>query len=282
MATVDISGINKEDLTWQIEYDSNKCALCGKCVAACTFGAIKFDVQKRRKIKSTECIPTPEKSETALPVIKQVVTKSKNCVGCGMCAKVCGNNAIKPVYNERNRMNVKYRALNAESPKRGGRTNLHTEGRTLDKIKVGRISQMTDPSLDAMRHTFELLAPFGRVMPPENLPFEIDPMGNLSLTKKIPTTRWIYPIIIGDMSIGALSPRLWEAIAIAVAYLNEVHNIPIRMCSGEGGVPEKLLRTKYLKYMILQIASGYFGWNRIINSMPYMTEDPAGILIKIG
>ena len=49
MATVDISGINKEDLTWQIEYDSNKCALCGKCVAACTFGAIKFDVQKKKK-----------------------------------------------------------------------------------------------------------------------------------------------------------------------------------------------------------------------------------------
>ncbi len=282
MGTVDISGINKEDLTWQIEHDSNKCTLCGKCVAVCTFGAIKADVQKRKKVISEGSTPTPKVSETTVPVIKQVVTKSKNCVGCGMCAKVCGNNAIKPVYNDRNRMNVKYRALNAESPKRGGRTNLHTEGRTLDKIKVGRISQMTDPSLDAMRHTFELLAPFGRVMPPENLPFEVDVMGNLSITKKIPTTRWIYPIIIGDMSIGALSPRLWEAIAIAVAYLNEVHNIPIRMCSGEGGMPEKLLRSKYLKYMILQIASGHFGWNRIINSMPYMTEDPAGILIKIG
>lgn len=282
MGTVDISGINKEDLTWQIEHDPNKCTLCGKCVAVCTFGAIKADVQKRKKVISEGSTPTPKVSETTVPVIKQVVTKSKNCVGCGMCAKVCGNNAIKPVYNDRNRMNVKYRALNAESPKRGGRTNLHTEGRTLDKIKVGRISQMTDPSLDAMRHTFELLAPFGRVMPPENLPFEVDAMGNLSITKKIPTTRWIYPIIIGDMSIGALSPRLWEAIAIAVAYLNEVHNIPIRMCSGEGGMPEKLLRSKYLKYMILQIASGHFGWNRIINSMPYMTEDPAGILIKIG
>ena len=34
--------------------------------------------------------------------------------------------------------------------------------------------------------------------------------------------------------------------------------------------------------MILQIASGHFGWNRIINSMPEMVEDPAGILIKIG
>lgn len=282
MAAVDTTGIDKQDLTWQIEYDETKCALCGKCLAVCTFGAIKADVSKRKKIISKDATPNPEKTEISTPVIKQVVTKSKNCVGCGMCSKVCANGAIKPVYNDRNRMNVKYRAQNAESPKRGGRTNLHTEGRTLDKIKVGRISQMTDPSLDAMRHTFELLAPFGRVMPPENLPFEIDNSGNLSLNKKIPTTRWIYPIVIGDMSIGALSPRLWEAVSIAVAYLNEVHNIPIRMCSGEGGVPEKLLKSKYLKYMILQIASGHFGWNRIINSMPYMTEDPAGILIKIG
>ena len=54
------------------------------------------------------------------------------------------------------------------------------------------------------------------------------------------------------------------------------------MSSGEGGVPRRLLRSKYLKYTILQIASGHFGWNRIATSMPDMIEDPAGILIKIG
>ncbi|MCD8025203.1 MAG: 4Fe-4S dicluster domain-containing protein [Candidatus Gastranaerophilales bacterium] len=282
MGTIDITGIDKQDLTWQIEHDSNKCTLCGNCIAVCTFGAITADVQKRKKVLSGGNLPEPETSQTTVPVIRQVVTKSKNCTGCGMCSKVCPNGAIKPVYNDRNRMNVKYRALNADSPKRGGRTNLHTEGRTLDKIKVGRISQMTDPSLDALRHTFELLAPFGRVLPPEELPFSLDSSGNLALDKKTAATRWIYPVIIGDMSIGALSPRMWEAVSIAVAYLNEVYNIPIRMCSGEGGMPEKLLRSKYLKYMIMQIASGHFGWNRIINSMPYMVEDPAAILIKIG
>ncbi len=171
METVDITGISKSDLKWQIEHNQDKCTLCGKCVAACTMGAIKADVQKRRKVVSRGDCPTPEVTETVVPVIKQIVTNSKNCVGCELCAKVCPNEAIKPVFNDKNRVNVKYRALNAESPKRGGRTNLHTEGRTLDKIKIGRISQMTDPSLDALRHTFELLAPFGRVLPPENLPF---------------------------------------------------------------------------------------------------------------
>jgi len=283
MATVDYaSQISKDDLMWQIEYNSERCTLCGRCVASCTFGAIKADVEKRRKVYSDGEVPTPVEECKAKPVIKQVVTTKKNCVGCGVCARVCPNEAIKPVFNEHNRMDVKYRAENAESIKRGGRTNLHTEGRTLDKIKVGRISQMTDPSLDAQRHTFDILAPFGRVLPPEKLPFVVDADGNLKVDKKIPAASWIYPIIIGDMSIGALSPRMWEALTIATAYLNEVAGLPVRMCTGEGGAPIKLLKSKYLKYMILQIASGHFGWNRIINAMPEMTEDPAGILIKIG
>lgn len=281
MAAINANDIAKDDLMWQIEYNTERCTLCGKCVAACTFGAITASVEKRKKVRSDGALPNPTVDLKAVPVIKQVVTTCKNCVGCGVCQKVCPNEAIKPVYNQHHRMEIKYRAENADSPKRGGRTNLHTEGRTLDKIKIGRISQMTDPSLDAQRHTFDILAPFGRIMPPEELPFSIS-KGKLQIDKNIPTTHWIYPIIIGDMSIGALSPRMWEAMAIAVAYLNEVVGLPVRMCTGEGGVPIKLLKSKYLKYMILQIASGHFGWDRIINAMPEMTEDPAGVLIKIG
>ena len=273
--------ISKDALMCQIQYNPQRCTLCGKCAAACTFNAIKPDVERRRKVYSEGSEPKPNVKWITEPVIKQIVRTNKNCVGCGMCAKVCPNEAIKPVYNDKHRMNVKYRAENADSPKRGGRTNLHTEGRTLDKIKIGRISQMTDPSLDAQRHTFDLLAPFGRVLPPEQLPFVVKD-GELKISQNGPQTRWIYPIIIGDMSIGALSTRMWEAVAIATAYLNEVVGLPVRMCSGEGGMPLKLLKSRYLKYMILQIASGHFGWDRIINTMPEMIEDPAGVLIKIG
>ena len=94
--------------------------------------------------------------------------------------------------------------------------------------------------------------------------------------------RWIYPLLFSDMSIGALSTRAWEAVALAVAYLNEVHAIPVRMSSGEGGMPQKLLFGKALKYTILQIASGHFGWDRIIRAIPMMQELPAAVLIKIG
>lgn len=282
---MNVNKISKDDLPWIIEYDSEKCMLCGHCVAVCSFNAIKIDVQKRKKVKaiSNEEGFSIDSDQKAIPVIKQNIDNHDYCRGCGICAKVCPNGAIKVIRNQTEIFGTRYRSKTGESVKRGGRTNLHTEGRTLDKIKVGRISQMTDPSLDALRHTFDLRTNLGRVVSPKNLNFKIE-NGELleNNTENLPVNTSIYPIIIGDMSIGALSPRMWEAVAIAVAYLNEVKGIPIRMSTGEGGIPEKLLRSRYLKYMILQIASGHFGWNRIVNSMPHMQENPAGILIKIG
>ena len=276
MAAVKVNELRKSDLPWIIEYDESKCIQCGKCTAACSFNAIMPCVEERK----SNSITAPRKTEKVL-VIKQNISLDNYCRGCGMCSNVCPNGAIKAVRNKDDKYSVVYRAEKADSFKKGGRSNLNTEGRTLDKIKIGRISQMTDPSLDAQRHTFELRTPLGRVLKADKLNFghngEV-----LCETTPLPPNRWIYPIIFGDMSIGAVSWRMWEAMAIATAYLNEVMGIPLRMCTGEGGIPTKLLKSRYVKYMILQIASGHFGWNRIIKAMPDMTEDPAGILIKIG
>ena len=277
MATVKVNQLHLDDLPWIVEYDEAKCIQCGKCVATCSFKAIKPAIEQR---KVSGSITKKNKIEKRI-VIKQNISFSEYCRGCGMCTRVCPNGALKITKNNDSRLSVRYRAEKGESIKKGGRSNLNTEGRTLDKIKVGRISQMTDPSLDAVRHTFELKTPLGRVLSADKLNFEIKNDEIISNTK-LPPNRWIYPIIIGDMSIGAVSWRMWEAMAIATAYLNEVMGIPVRMCTGEGGIPSKLLKSKYVKYMILQIASGHFGWNRIIDAMPDMVEDPAGILIKIG
>jgi glutamate synthase (NADPH/NADH) large chain len=43
-----------------------------------------------------------------------------------------------------------------------------------------------------------------------------------------------------------------------------------------------LLRSRFLKYVILQIASGYFGWDEIIRALPEMKEDPCAVEIKYG
>jgi glutamate synthase (NADPH/NADH) large chain len=58
--------------------------------------------------------------------------------------------------------------------------------------------------------------------------------------------------------------------------------MPVRICTGEGGCPPRLLRSRFLKYVILQIASGYFGWDEIIHAIPEMKEDPCAIEIKYG
>ncbi len=276
MEAVKVQDIAANDLPWKIEYDANRCTMCGSCVASCTFKAIKVEVQRKSVTISQANQPEPVHIQQAVPIIKQVADVSCACRGCGMCERVCPNNAIRAVRNVDNRRNLLFN----RPIKRGGRTNLNAQ-RTLDKIIVGRISQMTDPSLDSIRHTFDIRAPLGRVLSPKELPFEIVD-GKLVANKKTPPVRWIYPLIFSDMSIGALSTRAWEAVAMAAAYLNEKCGLPVRMSSGEGGMPVKLMESDYLKYFIIQIASGHFGWNRIIKTMPRMKVDPAGVLIKIG
>ena len=275
MKTQDV-GVN--DLPWILEYKPDRCTMCGSCVAACSFGAIEVGVERHALTISDDRQPAPIKTFEARPVIRQVASLTEFCRGCGMCEKICPNTAIRPVRNADNRKTL---LSKDKGPiKRGGRTNLNAQ-RTLDTIVVGRISQMTDPSLDAARHTFDIRAPFGRVLPAKKLPFEIKD-GKLVENKKTPPVDWIYPLIFSDMSIGALSTRAWEAVALAVGYLNETCGLPVRMSSGEGGMPGRLLTSDYLKYFIIQIASGHFGWNRIIRAIPKMVTDPAGILIKIG
>lgn len=278
MEAVRTQDIGRNDLRWKIDYDEASCTLCGSCVAACTFDAIEVSVRRHSLPLSDGPFPTPRQEHRPRPVIRQRAEFARACVGCGMCEKVCPNGAIRPVRNPDNRFALLARARGAL--KRGGRTNLNTQ-RTLDAIVVGRISQMTDPALDSERHTFDMRAPLGRVMLARDLPLRRDG-DNLVLDGRTPPVHWIYPVIFSDMSIGALSTRAWEAIALATAYLNEVCGLPIRMCSGEGGMPVRLLESDQLRYMILQIASGHFGWNRIIRAMPRMKTDPAGVLIKIG
>ncbi|MBQ7586012.1 MAG: 4Fe-4S binding protein [Desulfovibrionaceae bacterium] len=276
METVTTQDITVNDLDFNLNYNPDICIMCGSCVAQCSFNAIEVAPQVR-KHEDKEGSKAGHKKKI-LFVIRQKADLAYACVGCGMCVKVCPNQALKVEINPNSRKNLLARTKGVI--KRGGRAK-SLNLRTLDKIMVGRISQMTDPALDAERHTFDLRAPLGRILKPKELPFKVCGE-NLTLEKPCPPVRWIYPLLFSDMSIGAISTRAWDAIALACAYLNEECHLPVRMCSGEGGLPEKLLRSEQLKYMLLQIGSGHFGWNRIIKSRPYMRTDPAGLIIKIG
>jgi len=270
------------DFPYVVRWKENLCKRCGQCVAVCPNGAIAPAPKLVRVVESDGDVPRPVVKAKVIHVVKQVRNIQNYCTGCGMCEIVCPNGAIEPVYNPRNRF---YHYVNhgGEPYRRGGRRN-DPRPSTLDRIKFTRISMLTDPALDAQRHEFRIRTYLGRLLQPEELPVTFEE-GRLVLKAEnffIPPVREIFPVMIGSMSIGALSPPMWEGLAMGVAYLNEVEGIPIVMCTGEGGVPPRLLTSRYIKYFVLQIASGYFGWDEIIHSIPNMVEDPAAIEIKYG
>jgi len=274
-AAITPSTLSVKDLPWQILWHKDKCTLCGRCTAVCPVNAIELGVFRQRRITvSLDPQGHPASGFDVYHGIRQKTDPAYACVGCATCSLVCPNDAIFPMRSDE-ADKLRYHINRGGQPRsRGGRRNV--SGGILDQIKFIRISMLTDPALDAGRHEFELRTLLGRVLPPEqNLKF-------LSENGWIPPVREIYPLIIGGMSFGALSPNMWEGLQMGVAYLNEELGMPVRMCTGEGGCPPRLLRSPFLKYVILQIASGYFGWDEIIHAIPEMVEDPCAIEIKYG
>ena len=269
------STLSVKDLPWQIVWNKDKCTLCGKCTAVCPVNAIELGVFRKRILEPALNITEKPGNEFKLYYgIRQKTDPAYGCIGCAMCSMVCPNDAILPVKSDESDKLKLHIDRGGQPRRRGGRRN--APGGILDQIKFIRISMLTDPALDAGRHEFELRTLLGRVLPPEE---------NLVVLKEngwVPPVREIYPLIIGSMSFGALSPNMWEGLQMGVAYLNEELGMPVRICTGEGGCPPRLLRSRFLKYVILQIASGYFGWDEIIHAIPHMKEDPCAIEIKYG
>ena len=274
-ATVTPSTLSLKDLPWQIQWDKDKCTLCGQCAAVCPVQAVTLGVFRKRTLHAGLTIADkPASTHDLYYGIQQKTDPAYACVGCSMCTMVCPNDAIRPLKSDEADKLRFHRDRGGQPRRRGGRRNDSTG--VLDQIKFIRISMLTDPALDAGRHEFELRTLLGRILPPEkNLKF-------LAENGWIPPVREIYPLIIGGMSFGALSPNMWEGLQMGVAYLNEELGMPVRICTGEGGCPPRLLRSPFIKYVILQIASGYFGWDEIIHSIPEMVEDPCAVEIKYG
>jgi glutamate synthase (NADPH/NADH) large chain len=282
--TIAPSSLSIKDLAWQIHWEKDRCTLCGRCTAVCPVHAIELGVHRKRLVQIPAALGEVRHDGDSSSInqvfhgIRQKTDPAYACVGCAMCNLVCPNDCIMP-YRTDEADKLRFHINRGGQPRRrGGRRNLRESdpGGILDRIKFVRISMLTDPALDAGRHEFELRTLLGRILSPEE---------NLRLLKEngwIPPVREIYPLIIGSMSFGALSPNMWEGLQMGVAYLNEVLGMPVRMCTGEGGCPPRLLRSRFLKYVILQIASGYFGWDEIIHALPEMKEDPCAIEIKYG
>ena len=269
------SALSVKDLLWQVVWNKDKCTLCGRCTAVCPVNAIELGVFRKRTVNvSLQSDNPPANVHQVYHGIRQRTDPAYACVGCAMCNLVCPNDAIMPMHSDE-ADKLRFHINRGGQPRsRGGRRNVPSG--ILDQIKFIRISMLTDPALDAGRHEFELRTLLGRVLPPE------ESIKFFNTNGWMPPVREIYPLLIGSMSFGALSPNMWEGLQLGVAYLNEELGMPVRMCTGEGGCPPRLLRSRFLKYTILQIASGYFGWDEIIHALPHMQEDPCAIEIKYG
>jgi len=273
--TITPSSLNIKDLAWQVHWSKERCTLCGRCTAVCPVQAIELGVFRKRTVQPPMGLhKAPEQEWSMYYGVRQRTDPAYACIGCAMCAQVCPNDAILPLHSDEADKQRYHVNRGGQPRRRGGRRNVPLG--VLDRIKFTRISMLTDPALDAGRHEFELRTLLGRVLPPEE---------QLKVYREqgwTPPVREIYPLIIGSMSFGALSPTMWEGLMMGVAYLNEELGMPVRMCTGEGGCPPRLLRSRFLKYVILQIASGYFGWDEIIHALPEMKEDPCAVEIKYG
>ena len=59
MEAVRTQDISVNDLNWKIEYDMNRCTMCGSCLATCTFHAIEANVLRVDKTTSDSVFPEP-------------------------------------------------------------------------------------------------------------------------------------------------------------------------------------------------------------------------------
>ena len=199
------STLSIKDLPWQIVWDKEKCTLCGKCTAVCPVRAIELGVFRKRIIAPALGITDPPVQDQKIYYgIRQKTDPAFSCVGCAMCTMVCPNDAIMPYRSDEADKLRLHVDRGGQPRRRGGRRNV--PGTILDQIKFIRISMLTDPALDAGRHEFELRTLLGRVLPPE------DALSFIRENGWMPPVREIYPLVIGGMSFGALSPNMWEGL----------------------------------------------------------------------
>ena len=95
------STLSLKDLLWQVQWDKDRCTLCGHCTAVCPVNAIELGVHRKRVVETaTGLSEVPSNVHQVYYSIRQKTDPAYKCVGCAMCALVCPNDAIIPCRSD--------------------------------------------------------------------------------------------------------------------------------------------------------------------------------------
>jgi glutamate synthase domain-containing protein 2 len=216
-----------------IDYD--KCIKCGRCGENCTYECIIFDEEQKK------------------PIVKNQV----NCVACQRCVTFCPKDAIEihpyPVAYPLHAVWTPYHVRSIMEQARSGGVLISGTGNDrpypiIFDYLVWDACQVTNPSIDALREPVETRTWLGRK--PESLKItEVD--GKFEIEDFPPNVLLSTPIIIGHMSLGALS---YNAVTAMYKAIKEVGTM---IGTGEGGLHKDHYIFK--DHLIGEVASGRFG-----------------------
>ena len=80
------SSLSLNDLPWQIQYNNDRCTLCGQCTSVCPVKAIELNVFQKRIIQTSIKKDNSQSNQyDTFYGIRQKTRVENACIGCAMC-----------------------------------------------------------------------------------------------------------------------------------------------------------------------------------------------------
>lgn len=237
---------------YNVRIDTDTCNVCKSCVIQCTFDVFSH-IEAENKISIEE----------------------SKCVDCHRCMVFCNENSISVtpslIQYKPNASWNKEIIHNIMKQSESGSILLTGMGcdkpnfNYFDRLLINA-SQVTNPSIDPTREPMEVRTYLGAK--PDKLTISTKNGESVIETFESPQLLLETPIMFSAMSLGSVNINVQESLAMAAVSCGTYQNI------GEGGLHPKL--KKYVKNIIVQVASGRYGVNK-----EYL-DAGAAIEIKIG